>query len=109
MKASALVALPFLVWVWAGHLPSTRWRNFARACAGAVGVFAAVFAAVTLLAGVNLGWVTMINASSRLVNWLSPPTAAGELLHGAHRHRGVQVPGTGSSRSPGSSAWPCWW
>jgi len=82
VKASAVVALPFLVWVWAGHLSSTRWRNFARACAGAVAVFAAVFAAVTLLAGVNLGWVTMINASSRLVNWLSLPTAAGEILHG---------------------------
>jgi alpha-1,6-mannosyltransferase len=81
VKASAAVALPFLVWVWAGHLSSTRWRAFARACACAVAVFATVFAAVTLLAGVDLGWVTMVNASSRLVNWLSLPTAAGELLH----------------------------
>jgi alpha-1,6-mannosyltransferase len=82
VKASAAVALPFLVWVWAGHLSSTRWRNFARACAGAVAVFVVVFAAVTLLAGVDLGWVTMINSSARLVNWLSVPTAAGEILHG---------------------------
>jgi len=81
VKASAAVALPFLVWVWAGHLGSTLWRNFARACAGAVAVFAVVFAAVTLAAGVDLGWVTMVNASSRLVNWLSLPTAAGELVH----------------------------
>ena len=82
VKASAIVALPFLVWVWAGHLGSTRWRNFARACAGAVVVCAVVFAAVTVAAGTNLGWVTMISASGRLVNWLSPPTAAGEILHG---------------------------
>jgi alpha-1,6-mannosyltransferase len=82
VKASALVALPFLVWVWAGHLSSTGWRAFARACAGAVAVFVVVFAAVTVLAGVDLGWVTMINASSRLVNWLSVPTAAGQILHG---------------------------
>ena len=81
VKASAAVALPFLVWVWAGHLRSTRWRNFARACASAVAVFVAVFAVATLAAGVDLGWVTMVNASSRLVNWLSLPTAAGELLH----------------------------
>ncbi|OLF10458.1 hypothetical protein BLA60_14720 [Actinophytocola xinjiangensis] len=81
VKASAAVALPFLVWVWAGHLSSTLWRNFARACAGAVAVFAAVFAAVTVAAGVDLGWVTMVNASSRLVNWLSLPTAAGQLVH----------------------------
>ncbi len=82
VKASAAVALPFLVWVWAGHLRSAGWRAFTRACAGAVAVFAVVFAAVTLLAGVDLGWVTMVNASSRLVNWLSVPTAAGEILHG---------------------------
>ncbi|HWM05275.1 MAG TPA: polyprenol phosphomannose-dependent alpha 1,6 mannosyltransferase MptB, partial [Actinophytocola sp.] len=82
VKASAAVALPFLVWVWAGHLSSTRWRGFARACAGALAVFVAVFAAVTVLAGVDLGWVTMVNASSRLVNWLSVPTALGEILHG---------------------------
>ncbi|WP_460398895.1 polyprenol phosphomannose-dependent alpha 1,6 mannosyltransferase MptB [Actinophytocola sediminis] len=82
VKASAAVALPFLVWVWAGHLSSTLWRNFARAAAGAVAVFAAVFAVSTLAAGVDLGWVTMVNASSRLVNWLSLPTAAGQLVHG---------------------------
>jgi alpha-1,6-mannosyltransferase len=82
VKASAAVALPFLVWVWAGRLTSTGWRAFTRACAGAVAVFVSVFAVVTVAAGVDLGWVTMVNASSRLVNWLSVPTAAGEVLHG---------------------------
>jgi alpha-1,6-mannosyltransferase len=82
VKASSAVALPFLVWVWAGRLPSTRWRNFVRAGAAALGVFAVVFAALTLLAGVDLGWLGMLNASSRLVNWLSPPTALGEIVHG---------------------------
>lgn len=82
VKASAAVALPFLVWVWAARLPSTRWRNFVRAAACALGVFVVVFAALTLLAGVDLGWLTMVNASSRLVNWLAPPTALGEIVHG---------------------------
>ncbi|MGB3443247.1 MAG: polyprenol phosphomannose-dependent alpha 1,6 mannosyltransferase MptB [Actinophytocola sp.] len=82
VKASAGIALPFLVWVWAARLPSTRWRNFVRAAACSVGVFVTVFAAVSLVAWVNLGWLMMVNASSRLVNWLSPPTALGELLHG---------------------------
>lgn len=81
VKASAVVALPFLVWVWAGHLTSTRARNVARAMSAAVGTFVAVFAASSLLAWVDLGWITSVNASSRLVNWLSPPTAAGELIH----------------------------
>lgn len=82
VKASSAIALPFLVWVWAGRLPSTRWRNFVRAAACSLGVFVVVFAALTLLAGVDLGWLTTVNASSRLVNWLSPPTALGELVHG---------------------------
>lgn len=82
VKASSAVALPFLVWVWAGRLSSTRWRNFVRAAACSLGVFVVVFAVITLAAGVDLGWVTMINASSRLVNWLAPPTALGELVHG---------------------------
>ena len=82
VKASAGIALPFLVWVWAARLESTRLRNFVRATACALGVFAAVFAAVSLAAWVNLGWLTQVNASSRLVNWLSPPTALGELLAG---------------------------
>jgi alpha-1,6-mannosyltransferase len=82
VKASSAVALPFLVWVWAARLPSTRWRNFARATACALGVFVVVFGVLTLVAGVDLGWLGMLNASSRLVNWLSPPTALGELIHG---------------------------
>ncbi|HEY7592552.1 MAG TPA: polyprenol phosphomannose-dependent alpha 1,6 mannosyltransferase MptB [Actinophytocola sp.] len=92
-KASALVAVPFLVWVWAGHLSSTRWRNFARACACAVVVFAVVLAAVSLAAGVNVGWIHHIDASSKLVNWLGAPTAAGELVH-AIIGIAVQVPET---------------
>jgi alpha-1,6-mannosyltransferase len=81
VKATAVVALPFLVWVWAGHLSSTRWRNFVRAAGCGLAVFVSVFGALTLVAGVNLGWVTMLNTSSRIVNWLSLPTAAGEIVH----------------------------
>jgi len=87
VKASSAVVLPFLVWVWANRLADragnpARWRTFVRAAACSLGVFAVVFAALTLLAGVDLGWLSMVNASSRLVNWLSPPTALGEIVHG---------------------------
>jgi alpha-1,6-mannosyltransferase len=81
IKATAVFALPFLVWVWANHLDSTRWRNFTRAAAAALATFVVVFAALTLIARVDLGWFGMLNSSSRLVNWLSAPTAAGEILH----------------------------
>ena len=81
VKATAVIALPFLVWVWAGHLTSTPVRNAVRAIGCALATFVAVFAACTLIAGVDLGWVGMLNSSSRIVNWLSLPTAVGEILH----------------------------
>jgi alpha-1,6-mannosyltransferase len=81
VKATAVIALPFLVWVWAGHLSSTRWRNVVRSIGCALATFVAVFGAATLIAGVDLGWVGMLNSSARIVNWLSLPTAAGELVH----------------------------
>jgi alpha-1,6-mannosyltransferase len=82
VKATAAVALPFLVWVWAGHLESTRWRNFTRACAASVGIFVVTFAAATAVSGVNLGWIGALDAPTAIVNWLSIPTGAGEILHG---------------------------
>jgi alpha-1,6-mannosyltransferase len=81
IKATAAIALPFLVWVWAGHLSSTFWRNFVRAAAAAIGVFVATFAALTFIAGVDLGWIMTLGTSSKIVNWLSLPTGVGELVH----------------------------
>jgi alpha-1,6-mannosyltransferase len=81
VKASAAVALPFLVWVWAKHLRSTFWRNFTRAASLAIGIFVATFAAVTFAAGVNLGWLPALRAPAMIVNWMSPPTALGEFVH----------------------------
>lgn len=81
VKATAAIALPFLVWVWAGHLSSTLWRNFTRALAGALATFGVTFTAITLLAGVDLGWIKALQAPTMIVNWLSVPTAAGEFVH----------------------------
>jgi alpha-1,6-mannosyltransferase len=81
VKATAAVALPFLVWVWAGHLDSTRWRNVARAGACSAGIFVAVFAAATLASGVGLGWITALDAPSAIINWLSLSTGAGQFVH----------------------------
>jgi alpha-1,6-mannosyltransferase len=81
VKASAGVALPFLMWVWAKHLPSTFWRNFVRATASVLGLVLATFTLVTLAARVDLGWLSALRAPGLIVNWMSPPTAVGEFLH----------------------------
>ncbi|MGH3794462.1 MAG: polyprenol phosphomannose-dependent alpha 1,6 mannosyltransferase MptB [Pseudonocardiaceae bacterium] len=81
VKASAGVALPFLVWIWAARLPGSRGTRLLKASAASLAVFGVVFTAVTLLAGVGLGWVSALNAPSLIVNWMSLPTAAGQLVH----------------------------
>lgn len=82
-KASAAVALPFLVLVWAAELEGTFRQRLLRAGAAAIGVFVAVFAAVSLAAGVGLGWLPALSAPSMIVNWLSLPTGLGEFVHTA--------------------------
>jgi alpha-1,6-mannosyltransferase len=83
VKATALVALPFLVWVWAGHLSSTPVRNFVRAICAAVGTFLVTFVGVTFLSlgALDLGWINGLQAPTMIVNWLSLPTAVGEVIH----------------------------
>lgn len=81
IKASAGVVLPFLVWIWAVRLPGSRGIQLMRAGAASMAVFVATFAGITLISGVGLGWVPALNAPSLIVNWMSLPTAAGELAH----------------------------
>src|SRR6266568_2815237 len=81
IKATAVVALPFLVWIWAGRLEGTPQRRFVRAAAASIGVFAVVFLACTAAARVNLGWIGALGAPMMIVNWVNLPTGAGQLAH----------------------------
>jgi alpha-1,6-mannosyltransferase len=81
IKVSAGIALPFLVWIWAARLPGPKGTQLRRAIAGSLAVFATMFTAITLVSGVGLGWVPALDAPSLIVNWMSLPTATGELLH----------------------------
>ncbi|HEX4357064.1 MAG TPA: polyprenol phosphomannose-dependent alpha 1,6 mannosyltransferase MptB [Pseudonocardia sp.] len=80
VKASAGVALPFLVLVWAARLTGPQRTRIIKATAAGVGVFLPVFAACTLVAKVGLGWLPALNAPAMIVNWLSLSTGTGELL-----------------------------
>ncbi|MDQ3601073.1 MAG: polyprenol phosphomannose-dependent alpha 1,6 mannosyltransferase MptB [Actinomycetota bacterium] len=83
VKASAGVALPFLVLIWASRLPGNRWARLLKAGSPALAVFVGVFAAITLVSGVGLGWIPALDAPSETIyNWMSLPTGAGQLAHG---------------------------
>jgi alpha-1,6-mannosyltransferase len=85
VKATAGLALPFMVWVWARDLRQRRnyppVKAFAAATAGSAIVFIAVFAVLSLLAGVGLGWLTALAGSVKIINWLTVPTAASNLIN----------------------------
>lgn len=79
VKATAVLALPFMVWVWMRHLPGRRVRAFLIASAESVACFTAVFAVLSWMAGVGLGWLTALAGSVKIINWLTIPTAVANL------------------------------
>lgn len=81
VKATAAVALPFLVLVWAARMPGPRRAAIGRAIGRGVAVFAVVFTATSLIAGRDLGWLPALSTSSMIVNWLSLPSAVGDFAH----------------------------
>lgn len=79
VKVPAAVALPFLVWVWAAHRAGAS-RRVLVPMAGAVVTVVGVFGLWTVVAGVDLGWLSALGTNSWVETWLSIPTAAGKLL-----------------------------
>jgi alpha-1,6-mannosyltransferase len=85
VKATAGIALPFLVWVWMRHLREQRGyrpaRAFLAATAMSLLIFTVVFGILTAVAGVGLGWLTALAGSVKIINALSVPTATANVIH----------------------------
>jgi alpha-1,6-mannosyltransferase len=85
VKATAGIALPFLVWVWLRHVRERRGygplRAFVTAAASSLLISGAVFAILSAVAGVGLGWLTALAGSVKIINWLTVPTAAANVIH----------------------------
>ncbi len=75
VKATAVVVLPFAVLtaVPPGSPLRILWRPAAALAGGAV----AAVAAVSVAAGLGLGWIAGLTGSGASVQWTSPPTAVG--------------------------------
>jgi alpha-1,6-mannosyltransferase len=85
VKATAVLALPFMVWVWMRQLRDRRHhgpaRAFVSAGAASVSILVAVFAVLSWLAGVGLGWLTALAGSVKIINWLTVPTAWANMIN----------------------------
>ncbi|MDC8975388.1 alpha-(1-_6)-mannopyranosyltransferase A [Mycobacterium marinum] len=90
VKATAGLALPFLFWVWMRHLHERRGYRpahaFLVAAAASLLVFLAVFSVLSAVARVGLGWLTALAGSVKIINWLTLPTGAANLIHALGRN-----------------------
>jgi hypothetical protein len=76
VKATALIALPFAILL-ATDKPANDHAKPAKPAARATLAAAGTFAALTLVTGLDLGWVGALNSSADLVQWTSLPTGLG--------------------------------
>jgi len=85
VKATAGISLPFLVWVWMRHLRDRRGYRavpaFLAATSISLLIFVVVFAILSAVAGVGLGWLTALAGSVKIINWLTVPTAVANVIH----------------------------
>ncbi len=97
IKATAGIALPFLIWIWMVHERERRAKEgaesngsapdehppialFVKTAGLGIAVFAAVFAVASLVAGVGIGWLTALSGSAKIINWLSLPTIMAHIV-----------------------------
>jgi len=80
IKVSAAGVLPFLVWIWASRLPGNAPARFGKALGASLAIFGGLFGAITVVSGLDLGWIPALSAPSMIVNWLSVPTGVGQLV-----------------------------
>ena len=90
VKATAGLALPFLVWVWMAHRredavargedPPKAFRLFCRTAGLGVAIVVAVFAGPSLVPNLGIGWIGALSGSGLIINWLSLPTAIAHII-----------------------------
>ncbi len=78
VKPIALLVLPFAGLLWAGVTATWRARIWAWLRSGVI--VAVIFVALSLLAGVGLGWIGSLSTPGAVRTWLSPPTALGMIV-----------------------------
>lgn len=81
VKASAGIALPFLVLIWAARLPGDRWARIGKAATASLAITVTVYLTSNWALGVPLTELPDLTAPLRIVDWLSASTGVGEVLH----------------------------
>jgi alpha-1,6-mannosyltransferase len=96
VKSPGLVAVAFVVPIYLSGRRDLRWRDWLRYCLLAAGIVVAVFALVSLIAGVGLGWTRQVSSGVPVINFMSLPTLLAVIYRAAigAAHAGTQVDST---------------
>ncbi|QCB28816.1 alpha-(1-_6)-mannopyranosyltransferase A [Corynebacterium endometrii] len=87
MKATAFIAMPFVVWMMVNRFAPAKTSSVAKQCgvfiasgAAMVALTVAVVAAVTWASGTSWGWIFEITGNSKVINPLAGPTLMADVL-----------------------------
>lgn len=82
MKATAFIAVPFVVWLMMHHYGQriNKWLAFVVSGLIAVVETVVVVATITWASGTSSGWLTEITGNSKVINPLAGPTVATDTL-----------------------------
>jgi len=96
VKSPGLVAVAFAVPIYCAGRVGLRRRDWVRQCAITAAVAVPVFAAVSIVAGVGLGWARQVSSGVPVINFMSIPTmlAVGYRAAIGAAHAGTLVDGT---------------
>ncbi|MDQ2839122.1 MAG: polyprenol phosphomannose-dependent alpha 1,6 mannosyltransferase MptB [Actinomycetota bacterium] len=96
VKSPGLVAVAFVIPIYLAGRRGLSWRDWARHCAVTVLIAIPVFAAVSLMAGVGLGWTKQVSSGVPVINFMSIPTLFAVLYRASigAAHAGSLVDGT---------------
>ncbi len=96
VKSPGLIAVAFVVPIYLTGRPELRTRIWIRYSALAAAVAVAVFAVVSVIAGVGLGWTKQVSSGAPVINFMSLPTLLAVLYRAVigAAHAGTTVDGT---------------
>ena len=83
IKITAGIAIPFVLWIWLGHIRSRRpvtTRDVLGCFAAVAAVTVAVFGFWTLVIGLGFGWLTGLGWADIIINWFTIPTLVAHLV-----------------------------
>ncbi len=93
VKATALIALPFIALLWVARLPRRQplLRALAGPLAATLAAAGAAFALITAVSGVGYGWLGTLDTVGLTRQWTSLSTGLGLVLAGAAHLIGISV------------------